>query len=163
MNNAKQIFNYISGVNASKSTISSLGSFVTKLNQQVANDILVEVIKNVPTTSLAYKIATTHKGDFSDKQIWVMAFELVKNEEFYKTVSSFYAQIERKEAAKKQESKNKLTANKEASADVLAPIKAAKKLGDYGKWLNTSGNKFRKEHFSKKYTQASVNEFLQTI
>lgn len=61
------------------------------------------------------------------------------------------------------ESKAKKTANKEASSDILAPIKMAKKLGDFGKWLNTSGNPFRKEHFSKKYTQASVNAFLLTF
>jgi hypothetical protein len=64
---------------------------------------------------------------------------------------------------KSAESKAKKSANKEASSDILAPIKSAKKLGDFGKWLNTSGNPFRKEHFSKKYTQASVNAFLLTF
>jgi glutamyl/glutaminyl-tRNA synthetase len=58
------------------------------------------------------------------------------------------------------ESKAKKTANKEASSDILSPIKEAKRLVEFGKWLNTSGNKFRKEHFSKKYTQESVNAFL---
>ena len=62
-----------------------------------------------------------------------------------------------------EESKAKLAANKEASADILAPIKAAKKVGDFGKWLNTAGNPYRKEHFSKKYTQESVNAFLNTL
>jgi len=58
------------------------------------------------------------------------------------------------------ERKAKLAANKEASADILAPIKEARRLGEFGKWLNTAGNPFRKEHFSKKYTQESVNAFL---
>ena len=66
---------------------------------------------------------------------------------------------DQKENAKKA----KLIANKEASTDILAPIKAAKKLGDFGKWLNTAGNIFRKEHFSKKYTSKSVETFLQTL
>ena len=61
------------------------------------------------------------------------------------------------------ESKAKKTANKEASADVLAPIKEMRKLGEFGKWLNTSGNPFRKQHFNKKYTQDAVNGFLQTL
>jgi len=62
---------------------------------------------------------------------------------------------------KKNESKNKKAANKAASSDLLKQIKdAGKKLGDYYKWLNTSGNPYRKEYFSKKYTQESVNEFL---
>ena len=64
---------------------------------------------------------------------------------------------------KAEASKAKLNANKEASADILAPIKDMKKIGEFGKWLNTSGNKFRKEHFSKKYTQESVNAFLATL
>jgi DNA-binding FadR family transcriptional regulator len=56
--------------------------------------------------------------------------------------------------------KAKLNANKEASADILAPIKDAKKMGAFGQWLNTKGNPFRTQHFSKKYTQEAVNTFL---
>lgn len=58
------------------------------------------------------------------------------------------------------QSKAKKQANKEASADILAPIKEAKRIVEFGKWLNTSGNPFRKQHFSKKYTQEAVNAFL---
>lgn len=58
------------------------------------------------------------------------------------------------------ESKAKKTSNNEASSDILAPIKDSKRIVEFGKWLNTSGNPFRKEHFSKKYTQESVNAFL---
>jgi hypothetical protein len=72
----------------------------------------------------------------------------------------FFLNEEVKADRKLAESKMKLAANKEASADILAPIKLAKKLGDFGKWLNTPGNAFRKEHFSKKYTQASVDAFM---
>jgi len=85
------------------------------------------------------------------------------NKELEREWKLFFLKEEVKADQKAAESKAKLAANKEASADILAPIKAAKKLGDFGKWLNTSGNQFRKEHFSKKYTQASVNAFLQTI
>lgn len=54
----------------------------------------------------------------------------------------------------------KLAANKAASADILAPIKAAKKLVAFGQWLNTAGNPFRSQHFSKKYTAEAVAAFL---
>jgi len=64
---------------------------------------------------------------------------------------------------KAAESRAKLAANIEASADILAPIKKMQKLGEFGKWLNTSGNKYRKQHFSKKYTAEAVETFLQTI
>ena len=56
--------------------------------------------------------------------------------------------------------KAKINANKESSADILAPIKAAKKMGAFGEWLNTKGNPFRNQHFNKKYTQESINTFL---
>lgn len=85
------------------------------------------------------------------------------NKELEKEWKLFFLKEEVKSDRKAAESKAKLTANKEASADILAPIKSAKKLVEFGKWLNTAGNQFRKEHFSKKYTQASVQAFLQTI
>ena len=72
----------------------------------------------------------------------------------------FFLTEEVKADAKEAASKAKKNANKEACADILYPIKVAKRIGEFGKWLNTSGNPFRKEHFSKNYTQKSVNAFL---
>jgi hypothetical protein len=85
------------------------------------------------------------------------------NKELEKEWKLFFLNEEVKADQKAAESKAKLNANKEASADILAPIKEMKKIGEFGKWLNTSGNKFRKEHFSKKYTVESVNAFLKTL
>ena len=85
------------------------------------------------------------------------------NKELEKEWKLFFLKEEVKADQKAAESKAKLNANKEASADILAPIKEMKKIGEFGKWLNTAGNIFRKEHFSKKYTQESVNAFLQTL
>ena len=75
----------------------------------------------------------------------------------------FFLEEEVKKDQKRAESKAKLAANKEASADILAPIKNLRKLGEFGKWLNTPGNPFRKEHFNKKYTAEAVDAFLQTL
>ena len=72
------------------------------------------------------------------------------NKELEREWKLFFLKEEVKADKKEDASKAKLAANKEASADILAPIKELRKLGDFGKWLNTSGNKFRKEHFSKK-------------
>jgi len=85
------------------------------------------------------------------------------NKELEREWKLFFLKEEVKDDQKAAESKAKLAANKEASADILAPIKAAKKLGDFGKWLNTAGNPFRKQHFNKKYTVEAVNSFLATI
>lgn len=82
------------------------------------------------------------------------------DKELEKSWKLFFLQEIVKSEKKANESKLKLEANKAASADILAPIKSAKKLGEFGKWLNTSGNPFRSQHFSKKYTIEAVNTFL---
>lgn len=75
----------------------------------------------------------------------------------------FFLMEEVKADQKEAESKAKKAANKEASADILAPIKKMKKLAEFGKWLNTPGNQYRKQHFKKKYSQEAVNAFLETL
>ena len=85
------------------------------------------------------------------------------NKELEKEWKLFFLNEEVKKDQKEAESKAKLAANKEASADILAPVKKMKKLGEFGKWLNASGNPFRKQHFNKKYTVEAVNEFLATL
>lgn len=82
------------------------------------------------------------------------------NKELEKEWKLFFLNDEVKNDRKAAESKAKLAANKNASADILAPIKAAKKLGEFGKWLNDGKNPFRSQHFSKKYTQEAVDAFL---
>ena len=82
------------------------------------------------------------------------------NKELEKEWKLFFLKEEVKADQKSSESKAKLAANKEASSDILAPIKAAKKMVAFGQWLNTSGNPFRKQHFNKKYTVEAVNAFL---
>lgn len=82
------------------------------------------------------------------------------NKELEREWKLFFLKEEVKADQRTMERKAKLSANKEESAAILAPIKSAKRLVEFGKWLNTSGNTFRKEFFSKKYTQESVNAFL---
>jgi len=85
------------------------------------------------------------------------------NKELEKEWKLFFLNEEVKADQKAEASKAKLAANKEASADILAPIKGMKKLGEFGKWLNTSGNPYRKQNFNKKYTIEAVNAFLATL
>ena len=85
------------------------------------------------------------------------------NKELEKEWKLFFCNEEAKKDQKSEESKAKLTANKEASVDILAPIKGMKKIGAFGKWLNNPSNPFRKQHFNKKYTIEAVNAFLATF
>ena len=162
MKNTRQIFDYIQGMNPTVSTVSSMGSFVTEMSQQVSDSVVTEVVRALPEGTLAYKIATSNAARYSEKQLWVMAYELTKNEEFVAKVADFYERINRKENAKNEVSKAKLAANKEASSDILAPIKEMKKIGEFGRWLNTPGNIYRSQHFNKKYTASAVNTFLNS-
>lgn len=160
MSTAKQIFNYIQGINPRTSTVSSIGTFVTAQSEQVAEMVLREVINALPEGSLAYKIATGNHARFSEKQIWVIAFELSKNEDFSRKVSAFYDKITKASNAKEAASKAKIAANKEASSDVLSQVKAAgRKLADYYAFLKKS-KPFAREFYSKNFSQESVNSFL---
>ena len=175
-NTVKKIYNYISDLNPDVSTMSSMGNFVDPINKQIADSRYREILDYLPQTSLAYKIATKPnpnprnvnkergigkvKEYYTSKQLWVIAFELDKNKDFVALVEEFYNKIESKENAKKQQSKQKLSANKEAAQPLLDEIKAAgKKLGDYYDFLK-SNKKYKREFFSKKYSRESVNEFL---
>ena len=120
------------------------------------------VIKTVESYEPQYigRNTAEHRCEFHNN---IVTSILAGNKELEKEWKLFFLTEEVKADQKAAESKAKLTANKEASADILAPIKSAKKLGDFGKWLNTSGNPFRNQHFNKKYTLEAVNAFLQTI
>lgn len=85
------------------------------------------------------------------------------NKEVEREWKIFFLREELKSDAKKIASKAKKDANKAACADILEPIKSMRKLVEFGKWLNTSGNEFRKQHFNKKYTIEAVDAFLITI
>ena len=85
------------------------------------------------------------------------------NKDLEKDWKLFFLNEEVKKDQKANVRKAKLDANKAESADILAPIKALKKIGEFGKWLNDSSNKYRKQHFNKKYTIEAVNEFLLTL
>ena len=158
MTTAKNIFDKIQGLNPNTNSY----GFVDNYYQQCADFIFSEVIRYIPADTLAGKIMTSSKGVFSEKQLWVIAFELLKNADYVATLENpahNYAAV--KAANKAAESKAKLAANKDASADVLAEIKSAgKKLTDYYNWLNNAKNAYRKEFFNKKYSTESVQMFL---
>jgi hypothetical protein len=121
------------------------------LNFQTANSYDISVIGiNEANNRAEYHNSIVSKIQGGDKEL-------------EKEWKLFFLKEEVKKDAKASASLEKLQANREASADILAPIKSLKKIGEFGKWLNNSKNPFRKEHFSKKYTQASVNAFLSTI
>lgn len=157
----KDIYNDVSYINPSVSTISSIGDYIEESSRQVAQSVRDRIAKALPQGTLAYKIITENLKDFfSDKQLWVIAYELQKNEAY---VANLANEIERREQVaerKAQESKAKLTLNKENSQEVLDFVKANKKLlKDYYAFVK-SNKKYSKEFYSKKFTFESANEFI---
>jgi hypothetical protein len=158
--NAKQIFNHIQMINPTTSVISSLGSYVSDSARIVADSVMAKVIDAISKDSLAFKIITSQNGNFSEKQLWVIAYECLKNQDFCNAIIEEDAKIEAKQNQKREAEKNKLAANKEASANVLAMVKnSGKKLGDYYSFVKTT-RPFKSEFFSKKFTFESANAFL---
>lgn len=105
----KQIFEDVQGLNPSTSTISSLGTFVSVQNQQLADNKARVLMGYLPKDSLASKIIVSTKGRFTDKQLWVIAYELEKNDKYKDALSDFLEDIERKERLKKRKQKKEKT------------------------------------------------------
>ena len=157
----KDIYNDVSYINPSVSTISSIGDFIEESSRQVAQSVRIRIAKILPQGTLAHKIVTENLNDFfSERQLWVIAYELQKNEEY---VSNLANEIERRERVaerKAQESKAKIARNKENSQEVLDFVKSNKKLlKDYYAFVK-SNKKYSKEFYSKKFTFESANEFI---
>lgn len=91
--NAKVIFNKIKYLNPELSTISSLGDFISESDRLAQEATRKEVIANISENSLAYKIVTS-SSKFSDKQLWVIAYELLKNEDYVAQVAKEEARAE---------------------------------------------------------------------
>lgn len=159
MATVKDIYNYIQVINPSMDYASSIGYYKGS-RFQTAEWAAQQLLGKVSKDSTAYKILFNGEcGKFSDKQMWCIAYELIKNEAYCKEVDELYTRLNREAEAKKQQSKAKLAANKEASSDILVQVKAAGKLlKDYYAWLKVSN--YKKEFFSKKYSQTSVDAFL---
>ena len=86
---------------------------------------------------------------------------LAGNKELEKKWKLFFLSEVIKSEKKAEAAKlRKASANVFNPHDVIAPIRAAKKVGEFGKWLNTRGNQYRNEYFTKSYSQESVNAFL---
>ena len=157
----KDIYNQVSYINPSVSTISSIGDFVEESSRQAAAYSRRKLINYVSNDSLAFKILTSNLKDFfSEKQMWVIAYELQKNAEYVAKLQAELEVEERRSEAKAAASKAKLNANKEASQEVLDFVKSNKKLlKDYYTFVKKN-KKYSKEYYSKKFTLESATEFV---
>lgn len=115
----KYIFDKIQGLNPNKSTISSIGSFVSSQNQQVSDMLAVDLIKFLPKDSTAYNIINNNTN-FTEKQLWTIAYELHKNNDYVNPLyeNYLYEKNKDKKAKSKNNHINKVTKKVEVNNNV---------------------------------------------
>jgi hypothetical protein len=76
---AKEVFNSINFINPTKNHVSSFGSYVSEARLDAIATKVSEIKSYLSEGSLAYKILTS-QSTFTDKQLWVIAYALVKTD-----------------------------------------------------------------------------------
>ena len=112
--NVKKIFVYLNGLNPKQTIISSLGRHISDQDWELAYSLRDNIAKYLPENTLAAKIMSERKMDgfFTDKQIWVIAYELMKNEDFLNELAEWMRPILVKEMkAKENEKENRKKRN----------------------------------------------------
>ena len=74
---AKEVFNSINFINPTKNHVSSVGSYVSEARLEAIATKVNEIKSYLPEGSLALNILTSQRT-FTDKQLWVIAYALVK-------------------------------------------------------------------------------------
>jgi hypothetical protein len=76
---AKEVFNSINFINPTKNHVSSVGSYVSEARLDAIATKVKEIKSYLTEGSLAYNILTS-QSTFTDKQLWVIAYALVKTD-----------------------------------------------------------------------------------
>lgn len=108
--NVKKVFVYLNGLNPTQTIISSLGRHITDANWELAYSLRDRIANYLPENTLAAKIMSERKMDgfFTDKQIWGIAYELMKNEDFLNELAEWMRPILVKEMkARENERENR--------------------------------------------------------
>ena len=160
MTTIKNIFEQVSMINPEVNYMSSIGEYVDANARQFAEYMERQIMAYLPENSLAMKIIRENRGRYSEKQLWVISYELQRNADYVAKLDNELEEIERKENAKREASRQKLANNKANSQSILDYVKAnGRLLGDYYKFVKNNKN-FAREFFSKKFTMESANAFL---
>ena len=76
---AKEVFNSINFINPTKNHVSSVGSYVSEARLDAIATKVSEIKSYLTEGSLAYNILTS-QSTYTDKQLWVIAYALVKTD-----------------------------------------------------------------------------------
>lgn len=104
----KDAFSYLAMLTPKENTSSSMGKYVSSLDQQMADKVFKEVADFIPDDTLAHKILFGNKT-YTDKQRWVIAYELMKSKDFVKMMDE--------RNAKKTEEEERERSQRQGKAD----------------------------------------------
>lgn len=88
-------------INPTVNYMSSIGEYVDSNAKQLADYMIKEIMGYLPESSLAMKIIRDNRGHFTEKQLWVIAYELQKNAEYCAEIDKTLAEIEQRENMRK--------------------------------------------------------------
>lgn len=97
----KDIFNYVRIINPAQHSSSSFGSYSTAMDNQIADGAIKEISDYLPEGTLARQILMETRGRYTDKQLWVISYELLKSESFVAFMEARKAEREEEEAYEK--------------------------------------------------------------
>lgn len=97
----KDIFNYVRIINPAQHTSSSMGRYSTSLDNQIADNAIKEISEYLPKESLAHKVLFDVRGRYTEKQLWVISYELMKSADFVAFMETRKAEKEEEEAYEK--------------------------------------------------------------
>lgn len=103
-------------INPKSTSVSSMGEIITENAKQLAQYMIDETIEYVPTDSLAMKILRDGRWPFSDKQLWCISYELIKNKEYVEMIEKEEKELAQREAIKKAVKKAKKESKKAGEA-----------------------------------------------
>lgn len=111
------IFKSLGNISNNTNNISSIGEYVSNINIQSAQNEINKIANYLNKSSLAYKIIKHEKNfsfnkgfSFSDKQKWVIAYELEKNPKYKQEVAKIIKENKKpsfQEIRKKQKREEK--------------------------------------------------------
>lgn len=138
-----------------------LGQYIDRQDQSFAEGKYRDLCKMLPEGSLAKKILVgTALGDFSDKQLWAIAYELLNVPEYTTELDSYIAAAAQTDFRKTKIAELKEIEKAEAAKHIFEIIeKNGKKINAYLNFLKKN-KQFAKEFYSKKYTETSAMAFI---
>ena len=120
--NPSTIFNEISLLNPKSTVISSIGEIVTKESKQLAEFVRKEIVEYIPNNTTAMSIIK--RGyPFSDKQLWVIAYELFKNPEYITKIKKDIEDRRNREEQKRAKNKAKRAEKQKSKKDLVELVK----------------------------------------